>query len=422
MPPYIEKSPLSANATPAPARPAAVISALNALLAILTLAIPLYVIRPFRPQSPRGLALALTVRELAPWLTIFCALITIVLLVKGWRSRPRIAIKLLLIASALVACATVVLSRINIFEKMFHPYPSPVFVTADTPIDPQVEQTDKLLSITLAGQTHAFPIRTMGYHHIVNDTLAGQPIAATYCTLCHTGIIYSRRLDGRTLYFTLAGINNGNALLRDRETGSIWQQSTGEAIFGPLKGQSLTVLPSDELTFALWRTERPGGLVLKPDPPYASLYDPRDWEAHIARTHVVLDTSATGIDPHTLMLGVLTGPPGHQAAKAFPIQSILTDRLIEDRLPAQPILIIVGPDNASIRVFSAQLPGQPTPLAFSLASGNLIADRQTASTWNFSGCATTGPLTGKCLPQLEAHKDFWFDWHNHHPDTRVFHG
>ena len=51
-----------------------------------------------------------------------------------------------------------------------------------------------------------------------------------------------------------------------------------------------------------------------------------------------------------------------------------------------------------------------------------MTDRETSSTWNFAGCATAGLLTGKCLRQIEAHKDYWFDWLNHHPNTIVFRG
>ena len=51
-----------------------------------------------------------------------------------------------------------------------------------------------------------------------------------------------------------------------------------------------------------------------------------------------------------------------------------------------------------------------------------ITDRETGSIWNFAGCAISGPLLGKCLPQDEAHKDFWFDWLNHLPNTIVFRG
>ncbi len=147
-----------------------------------------------------------------------------------------------------IAALSLAASRVNIFERMFHPNPSPSFATA---AQATVENSDMVLAVDLGGERRAYPIRYLGYHHIINDTLAGQPIAITYCTLCHTGLVWNRVLDGRTLYFHLGGINNGNALLRDAETSSIWQQSTGECIFGPLRGRHLALVSSEELSFAL---------------------------------------------------------------------------------------------------------------------------------------------------------------------------
>ena len=403
--------------TPRSSRLAAILAA---IIAALTLAIPLYVIRPFRPQGPRELAFALHVRDLAPLLSALCAIVAVYLLLRTWNA-ARVPTRAVLLLCATAAISASALTHVNIFEQMFHPYPDPAFAAAT---EAAMDNADKLLSVTIDSQTHAFPIRTMGYHHIVNDTLAGIPIAATYCTLCHTGIIYDRRLfiDGRlrTLYFTLAGINNGNALLRDTRTGSIWQQSTGEAIYGPLKGRRLTLIPSDELTFALWRTEWPGGLLLKPDQPYAAQYDPKDWEANIAKTHVVVDVPSTGIDPHTIMIGIAST----DNAKAFPYEQLLAAHLVEDHLGDKPLLLVVGPDGTSIRVFMPRLANQPEIMHFTVTPndpGN-VTDRETGSIWSFAGCAIYGPQLGNCLPQVEAHKDYWFDWVNHHPNTIVFRG
>ena len=202
-------------------------------------------------------------------------------------------------------------TRLNIFEKMFHPYEKPTFGSADAVA---VEPDDKVIAVRFGDEARAYPIRTMGYHHIVNDTVGGMPIAVTYCTLCHTGLVWSPVLDGRLLHFRLAGINNGNALLRDEETSSIWQQSTGEAIFGRLKGRHLELLHSDELTFGLWRKEQPQGMVLRPDSPYVAEYESKDWEKHIEATRVVVDTAGSGVAPHQLMLGVTAGGQ----SKAFP--------------------------------------------------------------------------------------------------------
>ena len=67
--------------------------------------------------------------------------------------------------------------------------------------------------------------------------------------------MWETTIDGRVLHFHLAGINNQNFIMKDEETGSWWQQVTGEAIFGPLKGKHLKPVYMDELTFATWKRE-----------------------------------------------------------------------------------------------------------------------------------------------------------------------
>jgi hypothetical protein len=211
--------------------------------------------------------------------------------------------------------------------------------------------------------------------------------------------------------------------MRDEETSSIWQQSTGQAIFGHFKGRQLDLIHSDELTFSLWRAEQPKGLVLKPDATYVSEYETKDWEQHIEKTHTVIDTRKSGIAPHELMLGMIVGGE----TKAFPVRSILAAKLVQDEIAGVPVLIIVGPDQASMRVFQVNLSGEamtfvPLDNGSQAGTNGLMKDAATESVWDFKGCAIQGKLAGHCLKPLDANKDYWFDWMNHHPTTSVFKG
>jgi Protein of unknown function (DUF3179) len=214
--------------------------------------IPMHIIRPFHPQEGRALTVALWVHDAGPLLSGLCAALVMALTIWSWKRVSgrvrRIGFRVAMISLCAVAIAGACLTHVNIFEKMFHPYDAPEFGSADkAPVDPD----DMVLAVLLGGHARAYPVLTMGYHHMVNDTVGGVPIAVTYCTLCHTGIVWDPVVDGKRLHFRLAGINNGNALLRDEETKSVWQQSTGEAIFGPLKGQHLNLIHCSEVTFAL---------------------------------------------------------------------------------------------------------------------------------------------------------------------------
>ena len=100
-----------------------------------------------------------------------------------------------------------------------------------------------------------------------------------------------------------------------------------------------------------------------------------------------------------------------------------------------PLLIAVGPDGKSFRVFKSRIDGKdaefflkgekPTRPPTTNPPRNhkkpwSLLDTTTASEWNFQGCAISGPAQGKCLDRIPALKDYWFDWRNYHPNTSIY--
>ena len=154
-----------------------IVLAILGLVAFVSLALPIYVIRPFRPQGSTELALALEIRRWGPPVAAVCALASLALLaglwadLKGWKSRSLAG------AAAVFTCLFAVLAHINIYELMFHPAGIPEFTAA---AKAEVDADDMVLTVKVGGESRAYPIRTMGYHHIVNDWVGGVPIAATY--------------------------------------------------------------------------------------------------------------------------------------------------------------------------------------------------------------------------------------------------
>ena len=228
--------------------------------------------------------------------------------------------------------------------------------------------------------------------------------------------------------FHLAGINNQNFLMRDEQTGTYWQQITGLAIAGPLAGHRLTLVSADELTFALWKSEQPGGTVLNDVSRYAHEYAPKNWDIAMEKVPTVLSYAQAGLKPRDLMLGVRA----FGASRAFPYAAVLKEKLVEDRINGEPILIVVGPDNLSVRVFRRRISGSITAEFYRISGsqtgtrqnqpepGALLLDAQSGSQWNFHGCAIGGKLRGVCLEPVQAIKDYWFDWRNYNPQTTVY--
>jgi hypothetical protein len=241
--------------------------------------------------------------------------------------------------------------------------------------------------------------------------------------------VLRRESNGLRLTFHLAGINNQNFLMRDEETGTYWQQINGVAVAGPLAGQRLEWVSSDELTFALWKAEQPAGLVLDDVPQFASQYARKDWDVRMKKAPTVLTFAEPGIAQRDLMLGIAA----FGASRAFPYEQVLHEKLVQDHVGAEPVLLVVGPDGQSVRTFRRKIPGvEGTPDFYHVAVPDskvpletaarapLFLDSATGSQWNFQGCAVSGKSSGTCLERVDVIKDYWFDWRNYHPDTTVF--
>ncbi len=147
------------------------------LVAFFCLAYPIYVIRPFRHQGPGELMAALAVLRYRAVVTALCAAGALAGLVWYWRAERRRWPRVLASLGALAVCGFTLLSRVNIYELMFHPLVKPAF----SPVaKSKLAGGEMVIAIQAGGADRAYPIRVISYHHIVNDTLGGVAIAATY--------------------------------------------------------------------------------------------------------------------------------------------------------------------------------------------------------------------------------------------------
>jgi Protein of unknown function (DUF3179) len=151
--------------------------------------------------------------------------------------------------------------------------------------------------------------------------------------------VWRRDVGGKVLTFHLAGINNQNFIMRDEETGTYWQQVSGRAISGRLKGSTLVPVHSDELTFKLWAKEQLQGVVLAPSERFASKYEKKDWEAQYAKLPTVIKAPPE-LGGRELVIGINAGG----ATRAFPFNKVKEQKVIADYVGGTPILLVVGPD------------------------------------------------------------------------------
>ena len=131
-------------------------------------------------------------------------------------------------------------------------------------------------------------------------------------------------------------------------------------------------------------------------------------------TSITLDTS---FEPRTLVIGLTV----NGASKAYPFDALVRQSPIIDDLGGLPILVVLGQDKKSVRAYERLVDGRKLEF-FIKQEGSAwgLVDAETASEWDFTGKATSGPLTGRQLKKVAVLSDYWFDWKTYHPETSVY--
>jgi hypothetical protein len=203
---------------------------------------------------------------------------------------------------------------------------------ATYPADPGA----RVVVVTLNEQTVAYPIGILNYHEIVNDVVAGRPIAVTYCPLCDSVSVFERRLgveqeDGttsmKTLEFGVSGLLlNSNVVMYERDTMALWSQVAMEPLSGPHVGQRLEHLPFRMMSAADFRKAHPDALILSDDTGHERDYTRNPYRDYFTSERLFGDFEfGDELPAKTLGVGIRAG----DVALFFTEKAVAGERLIE---------------------------------------------------------------------------------------------
>ena len=136
-----------------------------------------------------------------------------------------------------------------------------------------VKPREPVIELAVGGSVRAYPIQILIWHEIVNDKVAGVPVAVTFCPLCNTAIVFDRRIGKRTLDFgTTGNLRNSDLVMYDRQTETWWQQFGGQGLVGRYAGTRLRQYPARIVSWQEFRRRHPQALVLSRDTGYSRDY------------------------------------------------------------------------------------------------------------------------------------------------------
>ena len=316
---------------------------------------------------------------------------------------------------------------------------APRFVSAEA-ARAWLADPEPVVLLRVGGAAKVYPLQILTWHEIANDTLGGVPVAVTFCPLCYSAVAVDRRVetpDGpRTLDFGVSGLLRFSDLVMfDRQTETLWQQYTGEALVGDLVGTTLTVLPAQIVSFAQARTLHPDAPVLSRETGFDRDYGRNPYAGYddVERTPFLYRGAPDGrLAPMARVVAVDAGA----AYRAYPARLTRERGVVHDTLGGRPVVVFHG-DGATTALGAARIAearvvgttgafvpavtrdGRRQPLTFR-PDGDAFVDAETGSRWAVTGEAVSGPLAGARLEPVRHHDTFAFAWFAFRPETTVW--
>lgn len=280
----------------------------------------------------------------------------------------------------------------------------PPTVLSMQPAERNTVAMDRLvLGVEVKGSASAYPLQLIGYHHQVRDTVGGQPIMVSYCTVCRTGRVFSPVVDGRVQRFRLVGMDHFNAMFEDQATGSWWRQANGEAVAGEHTGKTLPEIPSRQVTLKRWLTLYPNSLIMQPDSTFAEEYA-KDYAFERGTSRKTL----TGTDTLSWKdKSWVVGLTVNDRSKAYDWNRLRRERVVNDEVGGKPIVVVLASDDASF--FAFERPDAAT--VFSLRGDSLVTVEPKRA-YALSGRGAAGTLK-----RVNASQEFWHSWRTFQPQT-----
>ncbi|PYQ57083.1 MAG: hypothetical protein DMF53_23640 [Acidobacteria bacterium] len=202
---------------------------------------------------------------------------------------------------------------------------------------------DLVLGVEIAGDARAYPLSILERHAVANDTIDRIPVAVAWCRPCGSAVAYRTDTPKGTLTLAASGkVRDGDALLVDRQTGTLWKQLTGTPVEGPLAGSGIQLqpLPVVLTTWTRWFQSHLESRVLAPET--------------AAKEAEKTAAAQPGDEPAgPWVYGVTVGG----ATKAYPVDLVARLGVIDDEIGGRPVVVVADRGGARGRSQGAHDPG-----------------------------------------------------------------
>ena len=226
--------------------------------------------------------------------------------------------------------------------------------------------------------------------------------------------MYASSVQGQILTFDAEAVWRRNMIVRDRETGILWQQATGEALIGSLQGEQMELLSGERSTWGSWRKEKPDSLLVEGPEKWPGLFPLPFTETVLQRaTRSGKVPGLTKTDRHLPQNEEIIGIEIAGEARAYPISLLRQKQIVNDLLGESAITLVYEPAARRVRAFERSVTDRPLQL-----QGELLMLSGGPSQWNLKGRSISEEVPG--LPAIQTRRQWWSAWYEFHPGTTIY--
>ena len=291
--------------------------------------------------------------------------------------------------------------------------------------DLAMEGTDPVFIVQFPDGPRAYPQRIMVWHMVVNELIEDVAYAVTYCPITGALAAYKADMGGANLILDAEGrLYDGNAVLIDRNTGSLWLQLLGMAFDGPLTGRGMPMLPVYWTTWSALKRTYPNIPVLSTPSgsrrPYA-----RDPYGNYAKKGTYYDSDVLiypvrNSDRRLHRKAPVLGLEYEGFLLAIDVAYVKKKGTVNFFMGDAALLAVYDRKLDVVRVFNRHVWDKPSLFIY---ENGLLVDLGTRTRWDpATGKAVQGNMEGASMKQTFGMYSMWFAWYDINPETYVIPG
>jgi hypothetical protein len=281
-----------------------------------------------------------------------------------------------------------------------------------------LDEQDVIFGVSINGVHHAYPLRIMNWHEMLNAVIGGAPASLSYCTLCGAAVLYETTVNGVTYDFGSSGLlYRSNKLMYDRQTNSLWSSLHGEPVIGSLAGQGLKLkrLYVVRTTWGEWRRLHPTTMVLDKKTGFNRNYaEGAAYADYFASDETMFPVAWRDkrLKAKEWIYGIIIDG----ISKAFPLRALRSGPIAHDRVANKEIVLICDSTRLSVRAYESK----GHRFVAKKENGNLVDEAE--DEWLIEEEKLTRLADNEELERLPGHLAYWFGWYAFFPKTAVYEG